>query len=220
MFFKDLLSTVIKNTSSNFTQGSDQDFHLSTKALAATSATNGFLLLVTTLIFSLLRRKFPRVYTPRRLLLYGSELFSKIPSNLVGWVYPAFQLNDEDILQLLGLDALMFLRYLRLCLKFGVVILPYGLIVALPVNYFGGISKEDSSTDGLDRFTMGNVQELSGKLWVHFFGVWLYTLMLLFLLYREYLAYQGFRQTSLSNGSKYPHRYLVMLCDLPKSVSF
>lgn len=221
MFFKDLVHEVVRNVSINITQlESGDSLHVTLRALAIASVTNGFLLFATLLIFSLLRNKFPRIYSPR-LLLNGLDFpISKLPNNLFGWFFPAFKIKDEEILQYAGLDALMFLRYLRLCLKFCIIILPYGLIVALPVNYYGGVSDKDATITGLDRLTMGNVTPLSRKLWVHFVGVWVYTFVILYLLYQEYVAYQSLRQKSLSNGDKYPHRYLVMLCDLPEKVSF
>ena len=220
MFFKDFVNTVVGNNSVvNMTalNGADS-VHITTRALAVTAATNGFLLLVSTMLFSLLRNKFPRVYTPRFLLHRLHFPTRNIPSHAIGWLFPALKIKDEDILEYLGLDALMFLRYLRLCLKFGLIILPYGLLVALPVNYYGGVSDTDPTMTGLDRFTMGNVTPLSKKLWVHFIGVWVYTLAILYLMYREYIAYQELRQKSLSNAAKYPHRYLVMVCDLPNKV--
>lgn len=216
MFFKDLTTDLVGNASitNNQTNGGKAP-EVSAKALAASSVANGFLLLVTLLIFSLVRNKFPRVYTPRLLLNGLDSSIGKLPNNLLGWLVPALRVKDEEILRYLGLDALMFLRLLRLCFKFGIIILPYGLIVVLPVNYHGGISDTDPTYEGLDSLTMGNVKAMSSVLWVHFIGVWMYTFVILYFLYREYVAYQRFRQQSLCNGEKYHHRYLVMLQEIP-----
>ncbi len=219
MFFEDLTEGLIGNTSTatNLT-GEGTAPEVTAKALAVTSVVNGFLLLVSLLIFSLLRNKFPRIYTPRLLLNGLDSSIGKLPNNLLGWLVPAFRAKDEEMLRYLGLDALMFLRLLRLGFIFGILILPYGLIVTLPVNYHGGVSDSDPSVVGLDRLTLGNVKAQSNLLWVHFVGVWMYTLLILYFLYREYVAYQKFRQQSLSNGEKYHHRYLVMLQEIPKEV--
>lgn len=219
MFFEDLAHKLVGNISI-VDNGTDEGKAppVEGKSLAVTSVTNGFFLIVTLILFSFLRNKFPRVYTPRLLLNGLDSSIINLPNNLLGWVCPAFRLKDEQILRYLGLDALMFLRLLRMCFMFGVIILPYGLIVTLPVNYEGGIYKSDESVNGLDRLTLGNVEPKSDLLWVHFIGVWMYTIVILYFLHREYVAYQRFRQQSLCNGEKYHHRYLVMLQDIPKEV--
>jgi hypothetical protein len=220
MFFHDLTAGLLGNNSkaSNNTDTGNHAPEVSAKALAVTSVTNGFLLLVSLLIFSFLRNKFPRIYTPRLLLNGLDSSIGRLPNNLLGWLVPAFRVKDEELLGYLGLDALMFLRLLRLGFMFGILILPYGLIVTLPVNYHGGVSDTDQAVVGLDRLTLGNVKANSNLLWVHFIGVWMYTLLILYFLYREYVAYQRFRQKCLCNGEKYHHRYLVMLQDIPKEV--
>ena len=217
MFFKDLTHGLVGNISTSDNK-TGKPPEVTAKALIVTSVTNGFLLVLTLTIFSVLRNKFPRVYTPRLLLNGLDSSIGKLPNNLLGWLVPALKVKDEEILRYLGLDALMFLRLLRLCFIFTVLILPYGLIVALPVNYHGGVSDTDGTMAGLDRLTMGNVEAKSNLLLVHFIGVWMYTLVILYFLYREYVAYQRFRQQSLSNGDKYRHRYLVMLQDIPNEV--
>ena len=220
MLFKDLTVVLLGNTSKATSNHSNEGTaaEISAKALAVTSVTNAFILLVSLIIFSLLRHKFPRIYTPRLLLNGLDSTIGKLPNNLLGCLVPAFRVKDEELLGYLGLDALMFLRLLRLGFIFCVLILPYGLIVTLPVNYYGGVSDTDQAVVGLDRLTLGNVKARSSLLWVHCIGVWMYTLLILYFLYREYVAYQRFRQKSLCNGDKYHHRYLVMLQEIPKEL--
>lgn len=220
MFFKDLENELLGNltTANNASNVVGKATEVSAKALAVTSITNGFILLVSLLIFSLIRNKFPRVYTPRLLLNGLDSSIGQLPNNLLGWLVPAFRVKDEQLLRCLGLDALMFLRLLRLCFILGVVFLPYGLLVVLSVNYYGGISKTDPSVVGLDRLTLGNVESESSLLWAHFCGVWMYTLVILYFLYREYVAYQRFRQQCLRDGEKYRHRYVVLLKEIPTEV--
>lgn len=221
MFFEDLTRKLVGNISTISTNnGTDEGkaTPVTGKALAVTSVTNGIFLLLTLVLFSLLRNKFPRVYTPRLLLNGLDYSITKLPNNLLGWIVPALRLKDEQILRYLGLDALMFLRLLRMCFMFGLIILPYGLIVTVPLNYEGGNSKNDPDIDTLNRLTLGNVEAKSDFLWAHFIGVWMYTIVILYFMHREYVAYQRFRQQCLCNGEKYHHRYLVMLQDIPKEV--
>lgn len=222
MSLKDLTSKLFANNTqaiNNATQSvQGKAKEVTAKALIVTGVTNTVILLVLLLIFSLLRNKFPRVFTPRLLLNGYDSSIGTLPSSLFGWVIPSLKLEDETILRLLGLDALMFLRVLRLCFVFSLIILPYGFVVTIPANLYGGVSRTDPTVAGLDRLTMGNVVAKSDLLWTHFFGVWMYTILIFYFLYHECVAYQRFRQLSLSDGEKYPYRYLVMLQDIPKEV--
>ena len=91
-----------------------------------------------------------------------------------------FYLSDQEIIQRIGYDALIFLRFHRLALRCIVKMSIFSFLVLLPLNYTGGggANAEDIKgyveslfvTDFL-RFTMANVIGGSPRLWVHCFAV-------------------------------------------------
>ena len=150
------------------------------------------------------------MYAPR-LLLLGTE--SSIKEPLFSWVTSAFSTKDEDIFMLAGMDALVFLRFMRLMLKFAVCSLPYGICVLIPLNVHGG----NGLDDGLTKMSMSNVEEKSPYLWAHWVAVYLYSILILVFCLQEWKVYISFRQRHLKKASS--SDFAVLVKELPKNVS-
>ena len=121
-------------------------------------------------------------------------------------------INDDDIFNHLGLDALAYLRFLRLLLKAAIFTLPYGIFILIPLNVHGGMKK----TEGLDMISMSNVDRQSGKLWAHFLAVWIYSLTLLYMINEEWKIYVLYRQTYMTK--KLGKEHVLLVQDIPKEV--
>lgn len=185
---------------------------------------NAVIALIILVIYSILRPKFDYVYQPNFKLL-TEFLNNKIPerklsllrkmtlsSSLFAWTVPAFRLNDNELYELVGFDAFVYLRFTRLCFKIAAFSLPYAAVVLIPINVVGG-----KGIDGMDRLTMGNVSQESHKLWAHLIGVWLFSLLLYYFLYTEWQVYVKYRQRYLKEKVK--HHYSVLVTQLPSEVS-
>lgn len=173
---------------------------------------NALVAVVLLALFSYLRPRLKVIYSPRQLLEDTMFPLGKLPSSLFAWVMPAFMANDDDVFRYAGIDAFVYLRFMKLCFKIALVIMPYGVAVLLPLNYFG---RGDLS--GLDKLAMSNVKERSPKLWAHLLAVWAYTLIICYLMYEEWKVYIVYRQEFLAKGNH--SQYVVMVRDLPGKVS-
>ena len=162
-------------------------------------------------LFSFLRPRLKQIYSPRQLLLDVMFPLGKLPQSFFAWIIPAFMANDDDVFYYAGIDALIYLRFLRLCVKISLVIMPYGIAVLLPLNYFG-----QGELHGLDRVAMSNVAPQSSKFWAHVISAWAYTLIICYLLYEEWRIYIVYRQEYLTSGRG--HQYAVLVRDLPVKV--
>ena len=160
------------------------------------------------LFFTFLRKKNRKVYAPR-LLLLGTE--SSIKEPLFSWVTSAFSTKDEDIFMLAGMDALVFLRFMRLMLKFAVCSLPYGICVLIPLNVHGG----NGLDDGLTKMSMSNVEEKSSYLWAHWVAVYLYSILILVFCLQEWKVYISYRQRHMKRSRD----FAVLVKELPDNVS-
>lgn len=171
------------------------------------------LFIIAIMFFSLLRNKLKRIYSPRLLLMPDKLLpHGKLPSSLFSWISPAFMISDDDIFNHLGLDALAYLRFLRLLLKAAIFTLPYGIFILIPLNVHGGMKK----AEGLDMISMSNVDRQSGKLWAHFLAVWIYSLTLLYMINEEWKIYVLYRQTYMTK--KLGKEHVLLVQDIPKEV--
>ncbi len=165
------------------------------------------------LLFSWLRTRLKTIYTPRLLLLREKvSPLGKLPSSFFAWISPAFMVNDDDIFNHVGLDALVFLRFLKLVVKLAILGLPFGIVVLLPLNVNGGMKL----TEGLEQISMSNMEPNSHKLWGHFIAVWAYSLVVLYLINEEWKTYTLYRQAYLAKGAG--KQYALLVRDIPTEV--
>jgi hypothetical protein len=134
-----------------------------------------------------------------------------------------FLLSDEEIIQRIGFDSLIFLRFHRLALRCIVKMSVFSFIVLLPLNYTGGghANAQDIKgyvgslffTDFL-RFTMANVSGGSPRLWVHCFAAYLLTGIVVRELLVEYETFNSIRHCYLL--SREPHLRTVLVTNIPR----
>lgn len=169
---------------------------------------NLIIAVVCLVLFCMLRRKHQRIYSPRQLLLETPVPVAQRTPSIFSWVLPAFFVKDSEVFQYAGIDALVHMRFLKLCFKISLVLLPYGLIVLIPINYFGG-----EELQGLDRIALSNIKLKSSMVWAHVVAAWLYTLIICYLFHQEWKAFISYRQQFLRQG--FANQYAVLVRDLP-----
>lgn len=132
-------------------------------------------------------------------------------------------MSDQEIIQRIGYDALIFLRFHRLALRCIVKMIIFSFVVVLPLNYTGagGANAENIKgyveklfvTDFL-RFTMANVNGGSPRLWVHCFAAYLQTAIVVRELLVEYETFNSIRHCYLL--SREPHLRTVLVTNIPR----
>lgn len=94
--------------------------------------------LVCFLIFNVLRRLsfLSHFYMAKRYMAIPFRFRPlPLPSSMFGWIKPVFSLPDEQFARVAGVDALAYVRYLKLCLKIAGLVFFISFAVLLPVNY-------------------------------------------------------------------------------------
>lgn len=139
------------------------------------------------------------------------------------WVKVCFFLSDEEIINRIGYDSLIFLRFHRLALRCIVKMSIFSFVVLLPLNFTGGghANAQDLKeyvgslffTDFL-RFTMANVQSGSPRLWVYCFAAYLLTGIVVRELLVEYETFNAIRHRYLL--SREPHLRTVLVTNIPR----
>jgi hypothetical protein len=134
-----------------------------------------------------------------------------------------FLLSDEEIIQRIGFDALIFLRFHRLALRCIVKMSVFSFVVLLPLNYTGGENAKAQDLKGYVgslfftdflRFTMANVSAGSPRLWVHCFAAYLLTAIVVRELLVEYETFNSIRHCYLL--SREPHLRTVLVTNIPR----
>lgn len=105
--------------------------------------------------FTLIRRYFRTIYEPRTFIPKNeSQRASPMSSSLLGWPLALWNADPKEVLEKNGADPYCYLLFLRMIVKILLPIWFFSWVILLPVD---AANTGTSSTDGLTRFTFGNV---------------------------------------------------------------
>ncbi|KAL3427964.1 hypothetical protein PVAG01_01473 [Phlyctema vagabunda] len=104
----------------------------------------GFTLLIA-VTFSLLRPYNSVVYSPKLKIADERHAPPPLGKGMFAWFGPVVKTTEQDIIVQVGLDATIFLRFLRMCRNMFVVLSIFGCGILIPVNLIKGV-KWDNST--------------------------------------------------------------------------
>ncbi|KAJ2080543.1 hypothetical protein H4R24_003002 [Coemansia sp. RSA 988] len=133
------------------------------------------------LVFSLLRVRWPELYSHRLRLRHMRP--SNIPRTVFGWIYPMATMSDRHVLETIGLDALLFFRSYRMFIYMFLTLTTFGMLVLYPVNFFWS---RDDPIEQDDRHTIfdspiANVKSLAGRYSIaHAFMAYVFAAILFF----------------------------------------
>jgi hypothetical protein len=132
--------------------------------------------------------------------LFAREETPEFPEKYFGWIFPAIQREESFYLQNIGMDSVMFLRFLqtnaRICGILGLIICP----VLIPLHYYAQLAQTTSkSIDSsgttlnfgkveMDQFSIANIPSDSNWFFFHVFFAYLVS----FVIFREY--YWAFKE--------------------------
>lgn len=88
------------------------------RTLLNTLYVNIFIFVCLMLVFEYFRHN-KHVYLKRysNKFIRSKRVPSIPPSHMFGWLYAISDVSDDDFLRMVGLDAYIFLRFIKLCLK-------------------------------------------------------------------------------------------------------
>lgn len=129
--------------------------------------------------FCLLRPRTNAVYAPRAKHADAKHAPPQLDTGLFSWITPIRNVKEQELVAKIGLDAVVFLRFLRMLRNIFVVLTVFGLAIILPVNLTGDMSgtpptrKRDASSPTyykISKFIRFTPQFGSGpKFWAYTF---------------------------------------------------
>merc|ERR1719197_417930 len=133
--------------------------------------------------FMMVHRRYPLMFSDN--VLKGLAPRS-IPETYFGWVEAAWNVTFEEIEKTAGLDAAMFMEFIRMALRLCAMIGVPMVLILCPLHYFAG---HDAVGDRLSEIGMGNIVEKHGgyAYWVHAVFVW----FIVFVTMRVIFEFQG-----------------------------
>ncbi|KAJ2851064.1 hypothetical protein IWW36_001411 [Coemansia brasiliensis] len=170
------------------------------------------------LVFSLLRLRWPELYSHRLRLRHMRP--SNIPRTLLGWIYPACTMSDRHVLETIGLDAVLYFRAFRMLIYMFICLSAFGMLILYPVNFYWG-REEDPQNDKHTIFDspIANVSSLSGRYSsAHAFLAFVFAIILFFYIDRFALHTISMRWHYLLLTRRSGNSRTLMLTHLPREL--
>jgi calcium permeable stress-gated cation channel len=124
-------------------------------------------------VFTLIRPYFKAIYEPRTYVPAPSKRVHSLTQSLFLWPLAVWRADYNDIIRANGLDAYVFVRFLRMMVK---VLLPIWLIswaVLLPIT---SVNTNVDDHTRLDKLTFGNIAtNKTTRYAAHIICVWFFT---------------------------------------------
>lgn len=153
-----------------------------TLAPAAVGSQVGLMTLVsvgTIIVFNVLRPKNKVIYEPKVKYHVGNKPPPRISDSIFGWISPLLHTKEPELLDKIGLDAVVFLRFLRLMRQIFTIISLLTCCILIPINVTYNLRHVNSqSRDILSMLTIRDVQ--GNLLFIHVAVSYILTLMIIF----------------------------------------
>lgn len=166
------------------------------------------------IVFCFLRPRNSRVYAPRA--KHADEKHRPIPLDKkpLSWLSAVKNVKEQELVDKIGLDAVVFLRFLRMVRNIFLVLTVIGLVLLLPINIAGGASfyKQWKNIATLMKFTPQYI--FGKKFWAYVFFAYIIQATVCFFLWRNYVAILKLRRAYF-NTDEYKsslHARTLLVC--------
>ncbi|KAG8981813.1 hypothetical protein FRB90_006971, partial [Tulasnella sp. 427] len=169
--------------------------------------------------FTYLKGRLGRVYSPRSYLPPPEKRAEKLPRGPWKWFIALVTSPSKDIIRKNGLDAYLFIRFLRvLIFVFGCFTL-ISWPILLTVNTVG--IPDNAGRDGLSRLSWGNIPtNMQIRYVAHIIVAYILTFLVIWVIRRELATFVKLRHQFLisRSHSKLAQAKTVLITNLPDSV--
>ncbi|KAF9976959.1 hypothetical protein BGZ73_007363 [Actinomortierella ambigua] len=167
--------------------------------------------------FSIVRNWNRKIYQPRTYLVRKDVRSPELPKGIFSWITASFKVHDKELLDRVGLDAYMFLRFQRMSATLFIVFTLVAIPILLPINMVNTGQEE-----GLKRMTSGNVlPKDSWRLWFHLIISVLFNVAAIGKLWMEMQEYTRRRHAFMMSQkhAKTPQATTILVTAIPKGLS-
>ena len=181
-------------------------------------------MLVITLLFSLLRPRNTVVYAPKIKHADKKHAPPPIGKGLFAWFTPVAATGEQQLVEKIGMDAVIFLRFTRMCRNMFLATALLGCGILIPIHIVLSVKEElpgsDSESVQSKAFARMTPQYVQGKaMWAHVVCAWLFDIVILFFLWTNYKAVTKLRRQYFESPEYQMslHSRSVLIVDIPTS---
>lgn len=115
-----------------------------TSVVAGLATSIGFTIALA-VAFSLIRPYNSIVYAPKLRIADEKHAPPPLSRGIFSWIKPVLTTKEQDLVDLIGLDATVFLRFSRMCRNIFLILSIVGCGILIPVNLSKGVKWSDST---------------------------------------------------------------------------
>ncbi len=174
-----------------------------------------------TIAFSLLRPYHSVVYAPK--LKYADQKHAPptIGKGLFAWFGPVAKLGEPQMVEKIGLDGTVFLRFTKMCRDMFITVTVVCIGVILPTNVITNRHSKMASSHGASGFWTATTPQYTrgAGLWVHVVCMYLINAIVAFFLWRTYRKVTQLRRNYFESPDYLQslHSRTLMFTDIPPS---
>ncbi|KAF9540836.1 hypothetical protein EC957_003699 [Mortierella hygrophila] len=177
--------------------------------------------------FSIIRNWNKRVYQPRTYLVNEEIRSPELEGGLLKWIDASMRVHDNQLVDRIGLDAYVFLRFLRMSAILFSGFTLIGIPILIPLNVINGVDSRPgpggqlpNQTPSLTRLAIGNVAD-GWRLWFHLALTALFSGATIYMLWMEMQEYTRRRHAYLMSEkhAKTPQSTTILVTAIPKGLN-
>ncbi|TPX60423.1 hypothetical protein PhCBS80983_g01814 [Powellomyces hirtus] len=175
--------------------------------------------------FSVLRPRNKRVYEPRSKYAPPEKRPQTLDWRPTAWIQPSLKTKEDDLVSKIGLDAVMFLRFLWFSVQFFLGLTAVGIPLCI-FHFYIQPSKAEQK-DGaafpnpeLATLTMKQLSKKPNILWLHAVLVYLFSAYAYWLLYKMWMDWIGYRRAFFLTPEYQEghHNRTLLLTNIPEDM--
>ncbi|KAI7896028.1 uncharacterized protein EV154DRAFT_493252 [Mucor mucedo] len=206
-----------------------QDASFTIKSMGIQLGINLGTAIVVMIGFSLLRPRNSLVYAPKAKFSTDKNRPPSIaPTGWLSWIKPVFRVKDEILLQQIGCDAVLYIRFVRLLRKLLLCMSVIGLGALIPVYIIATKETGDwpPAAGSIEILSISGINSQNGKLvetpntvwyWAPFSATWGFSILIAYFMYRASCDYIDMRQYYFRLPSNEATMKSLMVSHIPKS---
>ncbi|KAK2877060.1 hypothetical protein FQN49_001444 [Arthroderma sp. PD_2] len=167
------------------------------------------------LLFSLVRPRNSVVYAPKVKHADKAHAPPPLGKGVFAWITPIIKVKEGELVDRIGMDATVFLRFMRMCRNMLLVMSVVGCLIMIPVNVT--YSRKDLAKDKtlFDLMTPGLVW--GEPLWANVACAWALDVIIIYFLWHNYRAIHRLRKRYFQSPEyqKSLHARTVMITHIP-----
>ncbi|GAA5799830.1 hypothetical protein HPULCUR_005249 [Helicostylum pulchrum] len=155
----------------------------------------------------------PVLFAPRRNMKRHKP--PELPTTFFGWIVPLLRIRDEEMLENVGLDALLMLKFITMCIKIFSICTALGLVVFIPLTMTADFSHLQN-VRAIDRVSISVIQEDDNKLIAYLIFSYIFTFITFFFLNKSYHEYIYLRSKFLLKQAKVMVSRSIVVTGIPQ----